>query len=454
MSFFCGKSVFKYADDMSRINDYAVILKPYKFTTATNGNQLEINTECVQFMCLNARSAFRAFHSVHCVIVSSGTLAPLNALENEIGLKFEVKAETDHVVPASQMFVATVDSVSNGSSNPLRCTYAQSSSFAFQDDLGHLIVDICQRVTQGGILCFLPSYRLLETLRIRWTASGIWEHLESNRRVLVEPRADRAFSLMLCQMKSNSEFLLFAVFRGRASEGIDFADDMARCVVCVGLPYPNIKELGIDLKKKYNDRQRGLLLPGGNKRKEFYIYRALNQALGRCLRHRNDWGSIVLVDERFTTGWQRYGSYVSSWIRNKVKFYKRRSDQFLNDLEDFNKLQYASNGEQSVKSFWSDETIKKEESKAFLSLFKEKRYSKKAKKPKNTSARRNPKIPTAVPETPFEVSINEALIPSSAELHGFEGFDNLKSVKVEQAQGNNRLKFGNDSDSDGADFVN
>lgn len=27
-------------------------------------------------------------------------------------------------------------------------------------------------------------------------------------------------------------------------------------------------------------------------------FRALNQALGRCIRHSNDWGAIILLDSR------------------------------------------------------------------------------------------------------------------------------------------------------------
>ena len=32
--------------------------------------------------------------------------------------------------------------------------------------------------------------------------------------------------------------ILFAVCRGKASEGIDFADEMARAVILIGVPYP------------------------------------------------------------------------------------------------------------------------------------------------------------------------------------------------------------------------
>jgi Rad3-related DNA helicase len=32
--------------------------------------------------------------------------------------------------------------------------------------------------------------------------------------------------------------ILMGVCRGRISEGLDFSDDAARCVIIVGIPYP------------------------------------------------------------------------------------------------------------------------------------------------------------------------------------------------------------------------
>lgn len=66
------------------------------------------------------------------------------------------------------------------------------------------------------------------------------------------------------------------------SEGIDFADDKARCVICVGIPYPNAKNELIVQKKRFNDEnsKTANILTGD----EWYTtqaYRALNQALGR-----------------------------------------------------------------------------------------------------------------------------------------------------------------------------
>ena len=42
--------------------------------------------------------------------------------------------------------------------------------------------------------------------------------------------------------------LFIAVCRGKVSEGLDFADNNARAVICVGIPFPNVKD--IQVRKK------------------------------------------------------------------------------------------------------------------------------------------------------------------------------------------------------------
>jgi hypothetical protein len=73
------------------------------------------------------------------------------------------------------------------------------------------------------------------------------------------------------------------------SEGISFNDENARCVICIGLPYPCFTDRAVKAKRSYNDEQRKIrkntnLLPGD----EWYsqqAHRAIAQALGRCIRH-------------------------------------------------------------------------------------------------------------------------------------------------------------------------
>ena len=39
--------------------------------------------------------------------------------------------------------------------------------------------------------------------------------------------------------------------------------------------------------------------------------RALNQAIGRCIRHKHDWGAIILLDHRFNSAHNH--KHLSRW---------------------------------------------------------------------------------------------------------------------------------------------
>lgn len=53
-------------------------------------------------------------------------------------------------------------------------------------------------------------------------------------------------------------------------------------------------------------------------------FRAYNQALGRCIRHKHDYASIFLVDARFCmhTEAAHNRSMVSKWMRNYVQHFQ------------------------------------------------------------------------------------------------------------------------------------
>lgn len=56
---------------------------------------------------------------------------------------------------------------------------------------------------------------------------------------------------------------LFAVCRGKISEGLDFADSRARAVIVVGLPYPPFHDPKVVLKRAYmdNGKKENLSVP-------------------------------------------------------------------------------------------------------------------------------------------------------------------------------------------------
>ncbi|ELQ73865.1 Helicase of the DEAD superfamily, partial [Trachipleistophora hominis] len=140
---------------------------------------------------------------------------------------------------------------------------------------------------------------------------------------------DKNFSKVFAQYKKHPNPILLAVYRGKASEGTDFKDKLARAVILVGMPCPNIKEIGVELMRNHR--------PGWY---ENQIFKAVNQAIGRCVRHRMDWGGVFLVDVRYRRdkdrlcGWCRdrmvYGEYFGDVVDDFREFVGRMKEMDRN----------------------------------------------------------------------------------------------------------------------------
>jgi hypothetical protein len=235
--------------------------------------------------------------------------------------------EANHVVDLpKQLYAVAVGNFPDGS--PLTVSYSNYNQPSFFPRLGDAIATVIESIPFGGVLVFLPSYSFLNKCVKSWNPNvddnnrngtfgsspsehscfEIWHRLiQSKGLVIVEPTGNQekfeaARAEYAQKIKKDGKCVLLAVFRGKMSEGISFNDNNARCVICVGLPYPNAYDRNIKAKKVYNDEQRKLrhnhhLLSGT----EWYsqqAYRAIAQALGRCIRHGADYGSVVLMDSR------------------------------------------------------------------------------------------------------------------------------------------------------------
>lgn len=291
----------------------------------------------LSFWCLNPAVAFSDLgDTVHSIILTSGTLSPMGSFSSELGVKFSIQLEANHVINKSQVWVGTVGDGPQG--RKLCATFQHSETFMFQDEVGELLLQVCKAVSKG-VLCFLSSYKMLEKLKDRWVNTGLWERLEDVKTVITEPRGgakgdfDELLQCYYDAIKYSDHrdgALLIAVCRGKVSEGLDFTDDNARAVVTIGIPFPNLKDLQVELKMKYNDqhcKSRGLL--SGHRWYEIQAYRALNQALGRCIRHKKDWGALVLVDDRYRNNPNKYITGLSKWVRQLVHHH----DSFPNALQ-------------------------------------------------------------------------------------------------------------------------
>ncbi|XP_071742966.1 Fanconi anemia group J protein homolog [Lepeophtheirus salmonis] len=299
-------------------------------------------TYSLHFWCLNPALSFIGVKDdLRSVILTSGTLSPMNSFASELDVSFPITLEASHVIDKKQLFISALSVGPQGHS--LNATYINTESYTFQDELGKTILEICNSI-QNGILLFLPSYRLLNKLRERWEQTGISDKIQETKRLLQEPRFAHEFENTLRDYTDAANYpegqqngaILMAVCRGKVSEGIDFADNMARAVVCVGIPFPNARDPQVDLKKRFNDAKRiqnESILPG-NDWYEIQAFRALNQALGRCIRHRYDWGAIIMVDDRYAKK-RKYIDGLSKWVRSRVSFFNN-FDKLLTQLKDFN----------------------------------------------------------------------------------------------------------------------
>ncbi|KAI9316736.1 helicase C-terminal domain-containing protein [Dichotomocladium elegans] len=283
------------------------------------------------FWCLNPGVVFNEISTkAHSVILTSGTLSPLNTFASELQTEFPIRLEANHVIDKSQVWIGSID---QGPGNVrLYGTWEHTSKFSYQDSVGQAICDIVETVPYG-VLCFVPSYSTMDKLIDRWKQTGLYDRMAERKKIICEPPGSGSKKLFersleefyscisLAEQKqampqdSMNGALLFAVYRGKVSEGIDFTDNNCRAVVALGIPYPNFKEVTIELKRAYNDtrHKRGDQVMDSSEWYNTQAYRAINQALGRCIRHRKDWGAVILLESRFTQA--RNVSQLSKWIR-------------------------------------------------------------------------------------------------------------------------------------------
>lgn len=295
---------------------------PRNNTLTDSTNQTNNRIHQLSLVCMNSGLAFERIHQqAWSVIVASGTLSPIESLKTELGCKFAQVFEGSHVISDDRIF-ATV--LSRGPHRvDLNCSYQNSLKFDFQDEVGSIIRDVC-RTVPNGVLVFFPSYDRQENLYQRWFTKGLIQEIQASGKKLFREQRNYTAAKFEEELQKYHRAakgrgaLLFAVFRGKASEGIDFSDTAARAVITLGIPYPNVKEITIALKRDYNDmarRDKPFLMTG----RDWYAsqaFRALNQALGRCIRHKDDWGAIIMIDSRLRD--QTSINNISKWIRRVV----------------------------------------------------------------------------------------------------------------------------------------
>ncbi|KAI0558813.1 DNA repair helicase (rad3) [Gracilaria domingensis] len=316
---------------------------PSCFTMSVSRVRTETHTGVtLLLLCMTSALCFRDVSDIaRTVILASGTLKPVTAFCQELGTHFPFVKSVPHVVDVrKQLFVAFTG---NGSSNTtLTATSRASGTDTFQNCLGETLIDYV-RIIPHGVIVFLPSYSILEEMQRHWQESGTWWHLLNTKEsVVVEPRKrgpqfDCVLKSYFEASKGNGGALLFAVFRGKLSEGVDFCDTSCRAVILIGIPLPFTQEVRIRCKMEWNNRMiRDQYRRVSQSGQDWYLnqgFKAVNQALGRVLRHRHDYGAVICLDRRYLD--KHMQQRLPDWALRGVQVASDTHETLLGRLKDF-----------------------------------------------------------------------------------------------------------------------
>ncbi|KAF3515488.1 hypothetical protein DY000_02062050 [Brassica cretica] len=288
------------------------------------------------------------------IILTSGTLSPMDSLAQELKLDFPIRLENPHVISSNQLWAGVVSTGPSGC--VLNSSYRNRDVPEYKQELGNAIVNF-SRVVPDGLLVFFPSYYLMDRCIAFWkdgshrNSMTIWERICKLKKPVIEPKDSSLFPAAMLdfskklQDRSISGAVFFAVCRGKVSEGLDFADGAGRAVVITGLPYARVTDPKIKLKREFLDEQsqvsevkRSTILSGSMWYSQ-EAARAVNQAIGRVIRHRHDYGAIIFCDDRFEQ--QSQQSKISLWIRPYVKCYPRYGE-VISDLARFFRIERSN----------------------------------------------------------------------------------------------------------------
>ena len=144
---------------------------------------------------------------VRSIILTSGTLSPLQATAEEIGLDFPVQLENQHIVSSSQVWCGVLGTGPDGTQ--LNSSYNTRNDPKYLAALGQIVI-MFLKIVPKGVLLFFPSYGLLNSTREHWQQNGIWTRIDSIKRIVVEPQRKDALPSTM-NGKRNAKLLLILI---------------------------------------------------------------------------------------------------------------------------------------------------------------------------------------------------------------------------------------------------
>ena len=286
----------------------------------------EGETITLKYMLLDPSEHFRdVVENARAVILAGGTMSPMEDYKQQL-FPYVDDLRTHscgHLIPPSSLLVRPISADENG---PLDFSFKARGSPSTSLRIGRALASLAPKVT-GGLVVFFPSYSFLEEVLTQWRTSNDSKNnfrtaLNALKPLFTDSRsapADETFKAYTAAVTSNPTrgAILLSVIGGKLSEGINFSDALGRCVVVVGLPFPNLQTPEWKAKLEYIEARavaRGEAAGrAGKAHAENVCMRAVNQAVGRVIRHKGDWASVLLMDARYAQ--ERIWGKLPGWIK-------------------------------------------------------------------------------------------------------------------------------------------
>ncbi|TKC47720.1 hypothetical protein EI555_016410 [Monodon monoceros] len=297
--------------------------------------QGSLSQSSLKFLLLNPAVHFaQVVKECRAVVLAGGTMQPVSDFREQLlacaGVEAErvVEFSCGHVIPADNILPLVI--CSGPSNQQLEFTYQKRELPQMMDETGRILCNLCN-VVPGGVVCFFPSYAYQRQVHAHWDKSGLLARLAVRKKIFQEPQRVNQVEQVLLEYSRCIQHcgqaggmvtgaLMFSVVGGKMSEGINFSDNLGRCVVMVGMPFPSIRSAELQEKMAYLDqtlpRAPGQV-PPGKALVENLCMKAVNQSIGRAIRHQKDFASIVLLDQRYAR--PPILAKLPAWIRDRVQ---------------------------------------------------------------------------------------------------------------------------------------
>uniref|UniRef100_A0A7E4V6S2 Helicase ATP-binding domain-containing protein n=1 Tax=Panagrellus redivivus TaxID=6233 RepID=A0A7E4V6S2_PANRE len=336
--------LFKLAEFFSALGS---ALDNFEVVVNIEDAEAVVKTErSIHLLCLNGGEKFKSIVTkAKSTILIGGTMQPsdmvMNLLTKDCGIEKEniVERSYGHIIDNKNLKIVTIKSDNHG---PLTLNHA-----ALKNKQTHhrILASMTPFIndTPNGMAVFFPSRSFLESFLKEVSQSKPPGFTELTRRgYITETMYPDAFDRYVKQA-NNRRATFFAVIGGKFSEGVNFNDSVARCVVIVGLPYPNtfsdeFKAKADFLKKHFNDESIAAKLPLN------ICMTAVNQTIGRVVRHKEDYGVVVLMDARY--GKARHTNALSGWMHKCLSNTENKVDA-RRTVEGFKGMYLTSNAMKS-----------------------------------------------------------------------------------------------------------